>query len=168
MSYKLVRTAILVVCLLALPSTFLALNSTPSMRAAVIASIRTVANAMGAALFSMALNSMAVLHIILAFLYPEYALTMTFTLQRIYSVANNLVLTFSSMMSALEITIGKLIDPSAAQYIIFLMYTTAIMMVYMLFLTVIRIFYTLWVLSRITLWVSHTFTRYPLFSALVS
>jgi hypothetical protein len=80
MSYKLIRTAILVVCLLALLSTFLALNSTPSMRAAVIASIKTIANAMGAALFLMALNSITVLHIILVFPYAEYALTMTLTL----------------------------------------------------------------------------------------
>jgi len=99
----------------------------------------------------MALNSITVLHIILAFPYAEYAFTMTLTLQRVYGVASNLVLTFPSIMSALEITIGRLIDPSAAQYIVFLMHATAIIMVYMLFLTVIRIFYALWILSRITL-----------------
>jgi hypothetical protein len=72
-------------------------------------------------------------------------------------------------MSALEITISRLIDPSAAQYIVFLMHATAIIIVYMLFLTVIRIFYALWILSRIALWVFHIPLRViHFFSALVS
>jgi len=80
MSYKLVRIAILVVCLLVLLSTFLTLNSTPLIRATVITSIKTIANAIGAALFLMALNSITILYIILAFPYIEYAFTITLTL----------------------------------------------------------------------------------------